>query len=231
MISDERKNKILTIISQTGYIEVEKLAQKLFTSPSTVRRNLTELEKKGLVKRSYGKVSLANDTLDVPIKLRIQKRHDEKRVIATKAAAFLKDDFVVFMDGSSTCLHMAPLLGQYKNLTVYTNGMELCTLLADSGIPVYNTGGRFIPRSLAFAGEDAIRLVQSVQFDAAFFSCAGLSNGVLSDYEPSEAQLRRELLRQAKNVYCLLDTSKIGKSFHYVVAREPELTKLITEKD
>ncbi len=230
MISNERKNEILGIISQTGYIEVEKLAQKLFTSASTVRRNLTELEKMGLVKRSHGGVALVNDTMDVPIRLRIQKRHDEKRIIATKAVAYLEDKSVVFIDGSSTCLHMAPLLSQYRNLTVYTNGMELCSLLADSGIRVYNTGGRFIPRSLAFAGEDALRMIQSVQFDAVFFSCAGFASGVLTDYEESEYQLRRELLKQSTQKYFLCDTSKFGKSFHYVVGRETEITAIITEE-
>lgn len=231
MISEERKNQILKIISQTGYIEVDKLARKLYTSASTVRRNLTELEKMGLVKRSYGKVALVGNTLDIPIKLRIQKNHNEKRIIATKAAAYLEDNTVIFVDGSSSCLHMAPMLSQYKNLIVYTNGMELCTLLADSGVTVYNIGGRFIPRSLAFAGENAIRMVQSVQFDAVFFSCAGFRDGVLSDYEEAEAQLRRELIRQAKKKYLLCDTSKFGKGFHYIVCRETDLTEIITEED
>ncbi len=229
MIRDERKNQILKIISQTGYIEVEKLAQKLYTSASTVRRNLTELEKMGLVKRSYGKVTLISDTPEVPLKLRSQKNHDAKRIIATKAASLLEDNTVIFIDGSSSCLHMAPFLSQHHNLTVYTNGMELCTMLSDSGVTVYNTGGRFIPRSLAFAGEDAIRLIQTVQFDAVFFSCAGFCDGVLSDYEASESQLRRELLRQSKRKYLLCDSSKFGKSFHYVVCREADLTAIISE--
>ncbi len=231
MINNERKNQILAIISKTGVMEVEGLAQKLYTSTSTVRRNLAEMEKLGLVKRSYGKVEIVNDSLDIPIKLRIQTKHEEKQVIAAKAAPYLENKAVVFVDGSSTCLHMASFLSQHKELIVYTNGMELCTLLADSGVTVYNTGGRFVPRSLAFAGEDAIRLIRSVQFDAAFFSCAGFCDGVLSDYEEAEAQLRREILQQAKQKYFLCDTSKFGKSFHYVVGRETELTQIITEND
>ncbi len=231
MIRNERKNQILTIIGQTGFIEVEKLAQKLYTSASTVRRNLTELEKMGLVKRSYGKVALADEAPNIPLQLRFRKFHEEKQIIAAKASACLANNAVVFVDGSSTCLHMAPLLSRYKNLIVYTNGMELCTLLADSGVRVYSTGGRFIPRSLAFAGEDAIRMIRSVWFDAAFFSCAGFCDGVLSDYEESETQLRRELLGQAKKKYFLCDTSKHGKSFPYVICREADVTAIITEKD
>ncbi len=231
MISNERKNQILSIIGQTGFIEVEKLAKKLYTSASTVRRNLSELEKMGLVKRSYGKVSLAGDSPDIPFQLRFRKFHEEKQRIAAKAAAYLKDGAVIFVDGSSTCLHMAPMLSRCKNLIVYTNGLELCTLLADSGISVHSTGGRFIPRSMAFAGEDAIRMVRSVQFDAVFFSCAGYCDGILSDYEESETQLRRELLRQANKKYFLCDTSKHGKRFPYIICREPDVTEMITEED
>ncbi len=230
MISNERKNQILSIIGQTGFIEVEKLAQKLYTSASTVRRNLTELEKMGLVKRSYGKVTLTGDTPDVPLQLRFRKYHEEKQIIAAKAAAYLKDNAVVFVDGSSTCLHMAPLLSRYKNLIVYTNGMELCTLLADSGVTVYSTGGRFIPRSLAFAGEDAIRMVRNLRFDAVFFSCAGFCDGILSDYEESETQLRRELLAQSSKKYFLCDTSKHGMSFPYIICRETDVNAIITEE-
>ncbi len=230
MISEERKNQLLKIISQTGYIEVEKLAQKMFTSASTVRRNLTELEKMGLVKRSYGKVSLASESLDVPMKLRFQKNHDKKRMIATKAAEYIKDGTIIFIDGSSTCLHLAPFLSQYKNLTVFTNGVEMCTLLADSGIAVYGIGGRLIPRSLAYAGEYAIRMIQTLKFDALFFSCSGICDGVITDYSEAESHLRRELLMQSKEKYFLCDTSKVGKEFNYIVCKKTEVTEIITEK-
>ncbi len=229
MINEDRKNQLLRIISETGYIEVQQLAKKMFTSASTVRRNLTELEKMGLVKRSYGKVTLAGEGLDVPMKLRFQKNHEQKRMIAAKSSEYLQDHTIIFVDGSSTCLHMAPFIRQYKNLTVFTNSVELCTLLADSGIAIYGIGGRLLPRSLAYAGEYAIKTIQTIRFDALFFSCSGYDNDLITDYSEPEAHLRRELIKQSKKKYFLCDTSKIGQTFNYIVGHTCDVTKIITE--
>ncbi len=229
MINEERKNQLLKIIGQTGYIETEKLAKKMFTSASTIRRNLAELEKMGLVKRSYGKVTLANVGIDVPMKSRFPKNHEQKMEIAAKATKYLKDDSVIFIDASSTCLHLIPCLNRYKNLTVYTNSIELCSSLVDSGITVYCVGGKLVPRSLAYVGEYAIRMIQTVFFDALFFSSSGYANGIITDYSEAETHLRRELIKQSKQTYFLCDTSKIGQSFNYVVCRKEDISQMITE--
>ncbi len=231
MISEERKNLLLNLISQNGYMEVDALAKKIYISASTVRRNLTELEKMGLVKRSYGKVSLADEGLDIPLKLRFQNNHDKKQIIARKASEFLHDNAIIFVDGSSTCLHMVPYISQKKNIKVFTNGIELCTMLAEKGVDVYCIGGHLISRSLAFAGEYALNTIRHLYFDALFFSCGGISEGMITDYSEPEFHLRKELLKHAREKYCLYDTSKEGKIFNYIICEERDITKKISELD
>lgn len=229
MIKDERKNQLLKLIGRTGYIKVNELAAKIYTSPSTVRRNLSELEKMGLIRRVSGGAELRSDSLEVPMQLRYKKNHEQKTLIAERAAEHLKDDTVVFIDGSSTCLHMVPFISQHKNITVYTNGVEICSQLCQTDINVYCVGGELLPRSLAFAGEYAISMVQSVYFDALFFSCSSFSDGMVTDYSEKEAHLRRALIRQSKEKYFLCDHSKIGKRHSYIICNENDITEIITE--
>lgn len=228
MIKDERKNELLKLIEETGYVTVNRLAEQLYTSPSTIRRYLAELEQMGYVKRSYGGVELCGEVINTPVKLRFKKNHKEKDLIAQKAAERLQDNTVIFIDGSSTCLHMIPYLRRRQNIKIYTNGVEICSLLGEAGLSVYCLGGALLPRSMAFVGEDAINVARSAYFDDLFFSCGGFDNHTVTDYSESEAQLRRVLLQQSNHKYLLCDSSKVGKTFHYIICRDKDLTEIIS---
>lgn len=228
-MTEERKNAILKIIGQSGYIKVESLANKIFTSTSTIRRNLSELEKEGLVKRSYGGVELSFDMTERPLKFRLQKNHLEKRIIAQKAAKFIKDNSVIFIDGSSTCLHMVQFIDEFKNISVYTDSLEVCAALGERNINVYCTGGIYLPRSRAFAGEYAISMVEKINFDTMFFSCSGINNGVITDITEPSSHLRRKILKNSKEKYFLCDKSKIGKTDTNIICDVKDITAVIYE--
>lgn len=229
MLNDERKNELLQIISEAEYITVEELSTRLYISPSTIRRNLTELERMGYVKRSYGGVELCDDSHHAPLRLRAKKNHLVKNQIARLAAQRIQDNSVIFLDGSSSCLHMVPYLSKRKGITIYTNGLELCSLLAETDIPTYCLGGTLLPRSLAFAGEQSIIIAKSLYFDALFFSCGGLAGDLVMDYSQAEANLRSVLLEQSNKQYLLCDSSKIGKYYPYIICHQNDLTEVLTD--
>lgn len=231
MLKEDRKTELLQIIEELEYITVEDLSKKLYISQSTVRRNLTELEKMGYVKRTHGGVELCDDSYHAPVRLRMKKHHIEKNNIAKQAAERIQDDSVIFLDGSSSCLHMVPYLQKKKNITVYTNGVELCSLLADTEIPVYCLGGFLLPRSRAFSGELSVSMAKTMYFNAMFFSCGGLKDNVVSDYSQSEACLRRVLIEQSKKKYLLCDSSKMGVVYPYIICKSEDLTEVLTNEE
>lgn len=231
MLQEERKHALLGLMENNGYCTVEYLAAHLYTSRSTVRRNLAELERQGLVKRSYGGAELCQVRDNIPVQLRYHKNHQLKEQIARRAAAYVRDGMVLFLDASSTCLHMVPYLRGHKDITVYTNGLEVCGLLSDAGIPTYCLGGALLPRSRAFVGESAIEMARQLYFDALFFSCSGYDGGVVTDYSQAEAHLRRVLLQQARQKFFLCDSTKHGKRFPHIICRESDMTQIITDLD
>ncbi len=226
----ERKQELLNLLENTGYCTVEYLASRLYTSRSTIRRNLAELEKQGYVNRSHGGAELCNRIDNTPLKLRYKRNHAQKERIAERAVEKIRENSVIFLDGSSTCLHMIPHLHKVKNITVYTNSLEACASLGNLGIPTYCLGGELLPNALAFVGDYAIQMVQTLYFDALFFSCSGYCNGMITDYSEAEAHLRRVLVRQSNKQYFLCDSSKFGKTFPYVVCKSIDITEMISEE-
>ncbi len=231
MISEERKKELLKHIGVAGYIKVDKLAAKMFTSTSTVRRNLTELEKLGLVRRNHGGVELSGNYTTIPFMSRHLKNSAQKSIIAKKASSFLHENMTVFIDASSTCLHLVPYIEAIKNITVYTNGFELCSLFNDRGIEIRCIGGRMTPVTMSFTGKEAIETAERLYFDAIFFSCSGFSDGIVSDFSDKATQLKLKLLANSKEKYFLCDSTKFGKRSNYTVCTVDDLTEVITDKD
>ena len=136
----------------------------------------------------------------------VSQKPGDCRDIARKAAEFIYDNETVFIDGSSTCLHMGQYLSAKKGLTVYTYAAELCAILAAHGINVYCLGGRYDKVSKVFTGEYAIKMIESIYFDAFFFSDSGFCDGIISDYNEAETHMRRALLAQSARKYFLCDS-------------------------
>lgn len=228
-MKEEQIDGLIGLIEENGFATVKYLAKVTFASESTVRRQLTELENMGLIKRSYGGAEIRKDNINTPIELRLQKNHKAKDAIARKAAEFIYDNETVFIDGSSTCLHMGQYLSAKKGLTVYTYAAELCAILAAHGINVYCLGGRYDKVSKVFTGEYAIKMIESIYFDAFFFSDSGFCDGIISDYNEAETHMRRALLAQSARKYFLCDSEKFGKRSPYILCTEKDIDGIITE--
>lgn len=89
-MKEEQIDKLLKIIEENGFATVKYIAKAVYASESTVRRQLTTLERMGLIVRSYGGAELKKDSVNTPIELRLQKNHRQKDIIAKKRQSLLK---------------------------------------------------------------------------------------------------------------------------------------------
>lgn len=231
VFKNQRLDEIMHIISQCHYITVSDLAQRLFASQATVRRDIAILEKGGLVTKGYGGVSLASGNNHViELAQREIKNHGEKTHIARMAASLVHPGDAIFMDASSTVISMIPFL-QQKNLTVITNSLRVAERMGQSGARVYTTGGLLLDSSKAFGGSMAERAVRSFHADKLFFSTAGVSeDGVMSDYSEMEAQLRQVMISCSSQQYYLCDSSKYAKSYLFRVESIEHVTHMLSDK-
>ena len=174
MSTYEREERYLKLLADQEF-SVSDLAKNLFISEPTVRRDLVFLSKKGLIVRSKGKAKL--NTLApnqrIPFFLREQDDSQSKRIIAEKAASYIKDGYSIMLDASTTAYHIVHYLTNFKKIFVITSGAKTAISLATLGIPCLCTGGLLAPESLSYIGSDAEKILTNYNADICFFSCHG----------------------------------------------------------
>lgn len=217
MFEIERLDHILAFLREKPTATVKTLANRLYASEATVRRDLTELEKRGLVKRLHGGVVLLDGAnRELPIAVREQQNVEAKREIAAKAAKYLRDGQVIFLDASSTVMFLIKYFESFKLLTIVTNGLKTAQELSGLNHKVYCTGGLMLHNSSAYVGDFAVDFVRHFNADVFFFSSRGVSEtGMINDASVEETNVRRAMFEQSRQRIFLSDHSKLGKTYCY----------------
>lgn len=233
MFKSERIDSILEILRERKHATVDYLAEHVYASNVTIRRDLKKMEDLGLVVRSYGGVTLLDiDNKSVPLVIREQDRSSVKDKIARQATALIPEGSTVFLDGSSTVLRIVNYLREEQNVTVITNSLRAATLLCEKRIKTYCTGGLLVPEALVCVGNYSKNMLESMTADLMFFSSQGLSpDGRICDFSENETHQRRLMLDHARKRYFLCDSSKLGKSFLFTVCHVSELDGVLCDVD
>ena len=230
MLQEKRQNDLLELLRLHREMTVKELSAALYASPATVRRDLTELEGQGLLKRSFGGATITEAFTDqLPLAIRRAEHIAEKKRIAEKAARFLSPGETVFVDASSTTYFLAEYLTKVEDLTVLTNSPHLSSVLAERGVRTFCTGGEMLRSSVALVGSEAERFVGGFYASAFFFSARGLADGEVSDSSKGERDIKTAMLARSERHYLLLDSSKHGKRYTYRITDESALDAVIDE--
>ena len=233
MLKQERYDKILDLLEKEQYISAERLAKILFVSLPTIRRDLAELDKRGLIVRSHGGAKKLQSGHSVaPLGFRKTVHAPEKRALCKRACELVGEGDIIFIDSSTTTLQMADFLHDKKNITVITNGIELATLLVKKGIKTYCTGGEIFENSLAHFGSFAEEFIQRFNIDTLFFSCHGVTQkGMLTDPSLPETQIRKVAINQSRKTVFLCDKTKFELSTPYNLISIQAIDYVITNNE
>ncbi len=232
MVSYIRRQEIMNYLKKRHFSTVKELAAAVYASESSVRRDVSELEKSGSVCRVYGGVVLPEYTNSVmPLSIRDASNPEVKNSLAKRAAKYVSEGDTVFMDGSSTVRRIVKHLAGIKNLKIVTNNCRIFEENCDSGIKLYCTGGRFVPQSGIFTGAAAEEYARNVNADIMFFSSQAISeSGTVSDVSEEETALRRVMLSRAKKKIFLCDSSKFGLVKTFTLCTKDDIDVIISDK-
>lgn len=233
MLAAERRNEIERIINLNKSVLVTELANQFDVTPETIRGDLLKLEKQGVLVRSYGGATLAGGAgPDLSYKERDTVNSEAKQRIGRRAAEMIRDGETIFLDASTSALHLARQLKDKKGLTVITNAMSIITELADcENIKLICTGGLLSGRNMSYVGRFTERMIRgNLAANKFFFSCRGVtfSRGLV-DASEDEAEIKRAMLECSDSVVFLCDHNKLGRLGVPMIAPLERLDVFITD--
>ncbi len=231
MFRVERIDQILTYLRQKQTATVKAMAEYAYASEATIRRDLNELEHRGLVKRVHGGAVLLDSTnRELPLYLREQQNVEAKRRIAAKAAQYIRNGQVIFLDASSTVMFLIKYFEEFETLTLVTNGMKSAQQLRGLHHKVYCTGGLLLHNSSAYVGDYAVEFVRNFNADLFFFSSRGVSSdGRITDASSEETCVRKSMFEQSKMRVFMCDKSKHGQTFCYNLCSVSQTDAFLTD--
>lgn len=213
MLTEERKNQILKRVEQNGGVSVQELMMLLDASESTIRRDLNELDKKGLLVKVHGGAMSAskNITADSSVSERVDLNRDKKIQIARYAASLITEEDVVFLDAGTTTGFVVDYL-TVKNTIFVTNAIDHARKLCLLGYQVYMPGGLVKTRTEALTGNETCEYLKKFHFTKGFFGTNGvtLKEGFTTP-DIQEAAVKEVAVRHTQNRYILCDSSKFDK--------------------
>lgn len=237
MLPAQRRNEILEFVSQEGKITVAEISARFDVSDMTARRDLRELDQKGLVRRVHGgAVSRLGRSYEPPYRTRAEKNQRSKTVIGKTAAALVVDGDSIALDVGTTTLEVARHLQGLQNLTVVTASLpianELVSLFSlEDEIRLILTGGVLRPRELSMVGAIAQRTYEHFHVDKAFIGVGGVSpDSGLTEYNLEDATTKTPLLRSAKQRIVVADSSKLGRTTLSRIGGLEEVDTLVTDE-
>lgn len=213
-----RTEKILRHLQHSGSVNVEELCSLLDVSIATVRRDLQELEDRGLLRRTHGGATTVEPLLyesfrqDSSFRDQMERHADEKRRIAMAAADLIQDGDTISLTPGTTTTEVVRSIRYRSGITVVTNTVNVAMELSQrSDLEIIVTGGSLRPNWFSLVGPLAVQALEQIFVDKAFIGANGVhAEKGLTCHHSDEAGANRVMVQHAKTRIAVADFSKLG---------------------
>jgi len=231
MLAEQRRNIILEILTEKGAVTVNLLYRKLKVSQETIRRDITKLASENRLLKTHGGALLIN-LFEPEFEARLEVNIEGKKAIGTAAAELVSDGASMIIDSGTTTLCLAEALIPRQALTIFTNDLHVAGKLAGrNGNRVHVLGGELIGNEWATAGRDTTSMLQNYFTDFSFIGASAFdASTLLTDYSREVAELRGQMLMQARVSVLLADSSKFSKRASVKVNHLDQLSYFVCDK-
>jgi DeoR/GlpR family transcriptional regulator of sugar metabolism len=228
----QRIHKVQELFAREEFVNFEDLCEKFSASKSSIRRDLIELEGKGVLRRVHGgaiSLQVRDEGLDFN-RLSVSY-HDEKTRIGRMAASLVQDRETVILGGGSSVVEVARNLTE-KPIQVVTNSVPVAQVFWESKqVEVTLTGGYVYPRLGVQLGPICERMLHSVSADILIMGIMGVTKSGLSDSNSLIVESIRAMIQCARKVVIVADRSKFGRDAMIHVADLADIDQVVTDKE
>lgn len=232
----QRRDLIAHLILERGHIQVTELMEEFGLTDTSIRRDLSILEDRGVIRRVHGGAVSTNEGLQVlDLEKRITQNSDEKKRIGKAAAKLIQPRDVILMDSGTTVLqvarHIPESLRQMGTLRIMTNSTLLLDEMGPWATPnLLLLGGVFLPDHRATVGPQVLESLKQISAHRAFLGCDGLTlEGGITSAHPLVAQAGREMASRSDQVIVLADHTKLGRAGFVSIMPVSEIDILVTD--
>jgi DeoR/GlpR family transcriptional regulator of sugar metabolism len=217
ILPDERRRLIAQRLRQHGSVSVSGLEAEFGISPMTARRDLDELARRGVARRTHGGAVLPGlSSHEDSFLQRLEVEVDAKERLADAVLSLLQPGEAIFVDSSTTAFFAARrIVRENLQCTLLTNAVPIMDLLCevDAGqVELVGAGGTLRKFTRSFVGPVAVRSIEAHFADHVIFSVRGLTpDGFLTDPDPLEAEVKRAMIRRARQAVLLVDSTKFDR--------------------
>ncbi len=208
-----RRDSIVELVAQRGFVSVEVLAGRFGVTPQTIRRDVNTLYAAGRLSRFHGGAGVASSGRNVGYSARQVLQHEEKRRIGQAIAARIPDGASLFINIGTTTEEVARALSSHKNLRVITNNLNVANVLIQSSdCELIIAGGLVRNQDGGLVGEATLDLINQFRVDFGIIGISGIDlDGTLLDYDYREVRITQAIQRNARQVFLGADASKFGR--------------------
>ena len=231
-LQQPRQNEIYLIAMRVGSVDVSELARQFDVTTETIRRDLSELQSRQLLRRIHGgAVPVERQHHEPMIEARDALNADQKLQIAREAVRHIPDHGSIIIDSGSTGQRFADVFPVDHKVHVVTNSLATALILARKGMAELTVlGGDVRTNTLAMVDASVVDAVRRLRVDTLFISCDGLSlvRGLTTPYR-DEYMVKQAMIEAARWVVAIVDSSKFGNEQMYSHAPLSEIDVLITD--
>lgn len=230
---NERQLDIVNRAKIDGFVTVEQLANALGVSPQTIRRDITELCRAGLLRRYHGGASLVSSSRNSQYSHRQSSMREGKANIAKMVARRIPDGSSVFIDIGTTAAAVAQeLLETRKDLRIVTTSLNIAMMMAaGQDFEVTIVGGQVRLADFGVFGESAVEALGQFKVDFGIIGISGIDpDGTLLDFDHREVRIARVVMANSRTVYLVADHSKFGRPAMVKVGQLSQVNVLFLDR-
>ena len=236
MLADERQRKICERLREQGQVQVCKLAREFDVSEETVRRDIALLDRNNLLRRVHGgAVPVQAMRLDPPFEAREAENREVRMRLGRAAAAMVRENEVIAMDGGVTTGAMAEAMCGCRGVTVVTASVTvLCLLMSKKRAgefagDVYFMGGLLDEREQMTGGALTAEHLERFSFDRVFVSATAVDTGGVYMGDTENGELAAQMLARTGEAILLAGSEKLGRRSVYRYAALGQINVLVTD--
>ena len=232
MVAAYRREAILGLAKEGTELSVDDIAKRFGVSRETVRRDLTHLEARGLVRRVHGGALPAQTGWEAAFRDRLVSNSEAKQRIARRAATLFRENDTLMIDTGTTTMILAAELSNAPRMTVITNCFGVASRLAAgvSSHRIHVIGGDFRAESQQTLGSACLEQISRYRADHAVLSCGAVDPmGGLMDFDFEDAMVARAMIDQSQQVTMIIDHSKFDRVAMAKICDLDTVDRIITD--